>query len=282
MLKKFFVGAGLAVLLFLSVAAVKIYPFISEMSKFDVVEYDKNLTLIFGGGGNSAILVGEKEVLVIDSKIMSGKSKLFEFVKMKAGKKPIILVNTHLHRDHADGNSLYKEARIIAGAYSKEQWVEENGAEGLPTEWVKGTQEIPIGDETVVIKNVGQAHTHQDVIVFFKNRKMLFFGDILMNGMHPFLKSKNGSIIKNYFLRQNEALSEFQPKVVVPGHGKIGGIEIVHQFQAYLYDAKLVAENKVQFSQIDGKYYGWIAFPFKSGTGETVDYWKLELKKASP
>ena len=275
-MKKYFKILGLIVVLGLIIVGVKAFPFLKVMSEIEVVEYDKNLTLVLGGGGNSAILVGDKEVLVVDSKVASGKSKLFELVKQKAGDKPIILVNTHLHGDHAKGNPLYKGNTIIAGAYTKEEWVKENGEDGLPTEWLKDTKEIQVGDETVILKNVGQAHTYHDVVVFFKNRKMLFLGDMLMIGMHPFLKEKNGSKITLYIEKTNLAMLEFQPEKIIPGHGRIGGKELVDEFHTYFADTKSVAEGKSELGAIEEKYKDWISFLHMSGTSATVKYWKKE------
>ncbi|MCE9501604.1 MAG: MBL fold metallo-hydrolase [Leptospira sp.] len=278
-MKKSILIATAILFLLIIFTVVKIYPFISAMSKFEVVEYDKNLTLVFGGGGNTGILTGEKEVLVIDSKIMGGKSKLFELVKQKAGNKPIILVNTHLHADHSQGNSLYKGNTIIAGAYTKEQWIAENGEEGMPTEWVKDSKEIQVGDETVIIRNKGQAHTYNDTVVFLKKRKILFFGDLLMIGMHPFLKKKDGSSITLYLKKQNETMDEFQPEKIVPGHGRTGDAELVKEFQEYFTDTKSVAEGKSEPDKIEEKYKHWIPFLSMSGTRETINYWREELKK---
>ncbi len=262
----------------LIIIIIKVYPFMKFMNSFEVVEVDKNLTLALGGGGNSAILMSDKEVLVVDSKIMGGKDKLFALVKEKAGNKPIILINTHLHADHAGGNGLYKGNTIIAGAYTKEQWIEENGeGDGLPTEFLKDKKEIQVGEETVIIQNMGQAHTYNDVVVFFKNRKMLFMGDMLMIGMHPFLKENNGSKISLYLEKLNKALEEFQPEKIVPGHGRVGGKELVAEFQTYFAETKSVAEGKLELSAIEDKYKDWIPFLSMASTEATVKYWKKEL-----
>lgn len=276
-MKKYFKILGLVVVLGLIIVGVKAFPFLKVMSEIEVVEYDNNLTLVLGGGGNSAILVGDKEVLVVDSKVASGKSKLFDLVKQKSGNKPIILINTHLHGDHTKGNPLYKGNTIIAGAYQKEDWVKENGEDGLPTEWLKDTKEIVIGDETVILKNVGQAHTFNDVVVFFKNRKMLFLGDMLMIGMHPFLKENHGSKIALYIEKTNLVMAEFQPEKIIPGHGRVGGKELVDELQTYFADTKSVAEGKSELTAIEEKYKDWISFFHMSGTSATVKYWKKEL-----
>jgi hypothetical protein len=61
----------------------------SKMKVVNINKYDESLTLVMGGGGNSGILVGEKDVLVIDTKMMEGSKKLFDIVKEKANGKKI-------------------------------------------------------------------------------------------------------------------------------------------------------------------------------------------------
>lgn len=261
----------------LIVLFIKVFPFLKFMNQYEVAEYDKNLTLVMGGGGNSAILIGEKEVLVVESKISSGKDKLYALVKEKAGSKSILLVNTHFHSDHAGGNELYKGNTIIAGAYTREDWIAENGDLGIPTEWIKEKKEIQIGNETVILQNIGQAHTRNDMIVYFKNRKMIFMGDLLMIGLHPFLKEKDGSRIANYLEKQNKILQEYEIEKVIPGHGPIGGKELIQTFQTYFFDTKTVAEGKSDLKQVEEKYKDWVSFLSMASTEATVNYWKKEL-----
>ncbi|MDX1958272.1 MAG: MBL fold metallo-hydrolase [Leptospiraceae bacterium] len=274
---------SIAIILVIIVLLVGLYfrflnPFFSKMSEYSVQEIDPNLTLIFGGGGNSAILTSDTQVLVIDTKMMGGAKKLFEKVQEIAKNKSIIIINTHLHGDHTFGNSLYKNATIIAGAYTEEQWKDENGSDMMPTEWIKDSKELQIGDETVVIKNMGQAHTYNDLVVYFKKRKILFFGDLVMTNFHPFFKLKDGSIIQEYYKKQNQTLVEFAPEKIVPGHGPMGGEEVVKNFQLYLDEMRSVAEGKLDKSFVQRKYKDWPEFLHMSGVNPSIQYWKDELK----
>jgi glyoxylase-like metal-dependent hydrolase (beta-lactamase superfamily II) len=65
---------------------------------------------------------------VIDTKLKEGAKSFYDTVIKIAGKKPIVIVNTHIHSDHVEGNSMYQGQTIIAGAnYDHEQWIKENG-----------------------------------------------------------------------------------------------------------------------------------------------------------
>src|ERR1700722_6410072 len=68
-----------------------ITPFMKTMKTTTVINYDKQLTLVLGGGGNSGILVCDSAVLVIDTKMDEAADSLAQMVKTLAGNKPIII-----------------------------------------------------------------------------------------------------------------------------------------------------------------------------------------------
>ena len=96
MKKKIFIGSGIALLVVLIGAVVIFYPAIRFMTQKEVIQVDPGLTLMLGGGGNSGVVIGDSAVVVIDTKMMGNGEDLYKFAKEKAGKKPIIVINTHL------------------------------------------------------------------------------------------------------------------------------------------------------------------------------------------
>ena len=68
------------------------------------ISKDNNLNIYLGGGGNSGVLVSDSAVVVIDTKMMGNAKDLYNIAKSKAGDKPIIVINTHYHSDHTNGN----------------------------------------------------------------------------------------------------------------------------------------------------------------------------------
>src|ERR1039457_5187254 len=117
------IGIIILILIVVGVTAYFVYirPFMKKMEVTNVVQYDKELTLVLGGGGNSGILVSDSLVIVIDTKMDDAAEQLYKQVKQLAGNKPILVVNTHYHPDHTKGNKLFKGQSIIAGGnYTKE------------------------------------------------------------------------------------------------------------------------------------------------------------------
>ncbi len=86
-----------------SLYRIYVYPFKQYMRATKVISYDKNLTIILGGGGNSGILTSDSLVLVIDTKQDEGAKMLHDTVMKIAAGRPILVINTHLHKDHSSG-----------------------------------------------------------------------------------------------------------------------------------------------------------------------------------
>ena len=164
----------------------------SKFMTFETVEHDPQLEIFLGGGGNSIVLTSEdgSTALVVDTKMARAAKELRKKVKTPQ----IIIVNTHAHPDHTGGNGLYAGAHVISCAYTNEQWHSMAGKIAFPDETIPigGEKVLQIGSETVHIRNIGRAHTWQDIVLFLEKRKLLITGDLLFLDMHPVLKAGDG------------------------------------------------------------------------------------------
>jgi glyoxylase-like metal-dependent hydrolase (beta-lactamase superfamily II) len=279
-MKKFFIRLVLlisvlgltAVTLFL----IYVYPFMTAMKKVTTIKYDPQLTLMLGGGGNSGILVSDSVVLLIDTKMNEAADSLYKTVKELAGNRPVIVVNTHIHKDHTGGNKFYEGQTIIAGGnYDKAFWIKECGEKGLPTVWLKDSLMLKIGDETVTILNLSwNAHTQSDVFVYLQNRKMLFGGDVILNRQAPAMFSRYKANGYGY-LRAFEYLPrQFEISTVVPGHGEAGGIEVINDFKDFFTDMKVASLDQAREKELLAKYKDWNQIPFIMSPGATEKFFK--------
>ena len=278
LLRKTLKGIGI-ILLLLIIAAVSLYfiyvrPFMQKMKVTSTVKYDKELTIVFGGGGNSGILTSDSLVIVIDTKMNDAAEALYKTVKELAGSKPILVVNTHIHPDHSGGNKFYKGQTIIAGGnYTKEQWLKEEGEESLPTKFLKDKMDIKMGDDTVTIFNLGKSiHTASDVMVYLHKRKMLFAGDVILNKNAPALF---GTADPDGYVTEMDWLpKQFNIQKIVPGHGEIGGMEVINSFRQYFVDMKAAAMDGSKEDSLIAKYKDWNQIPIVMSTGATIRFIK--------
>ncbi|MBS1684181.1 MAG: MBL fold metallo-hydrolase [Bacteroidetes bacterium] len=284
-IKRLLIRIGL-LLVVLAITAGVLYliylrPFMNHMMVMETVHPDPQLTLVTGGGGNSGILTSDSAVLVVDTKMNKGATAFYEEVKKIAGNKPIIIVNTHIHSDHAKGNALYKGATIIAGArYDKEQWASENGPGTLPGVWVSDSLILHLGDETVTILNLGfDAHTQSDVVVYLHNRQLLFTGDLVLNQQSPALFGRYCSSGRGYLAAFDTMESRFAIKTVVPGHGPIGGRDVIDTYRTFFQDMYVAALDHEKKPQLLTKYNTWWQIPFMMSPDATISYIEKEKQK---
>ena len=75
-----------------------------SVNALEVEKVKDNLYVIKGGGGNSAVFISGKGVVVVDAKLPGWGAPLQEKIKSLTDKPVIMVINTHSHADHTSGN----------------------------------------------------------------------------------------------------------------------------------------------------------------------------------
>lgn len=281
-LKKVFKWIGIVVLIFAAIAftlyLIYLRPFIQKMKVVSTVQYDKGLTIVTGGGGNSGILSSDSLVIVVDTKMDDAAKTFYEQVKQIAGNKPILVINTHFHPDHVGGNKFFKGSEIIAGGtYTKEEWLKEADQESLPTMWLTGKKDIKMGEDTITVLNLGKGvHTAGDLVVYSHQRKLLFGGDVILNKQNAIIMGKGRA--EGYLWAFDTLQTIFDIQHVVPGHGAFGGNEVIKNFENYFKDMKLAATDATQKKALTSKYEDWGCLPVMMSPNATIRAFKREMK----
>jgi len=270
--KKILIGIALILVLLIAGGAMYLYPAYTFFFQTETQMVDKDLTLVLGGGGNSGILITDKAVVVIDTKMSGDAENLYNLVREKAARKPIFVINTHYHGDHVKGNHFYKGSRIYIGNYYKDFIQKEVGPDDMPTDYVKDSLVLDLGNETVMMFDLGQAHTFHDVVVYLKNRRLLFSGDLIFHHINPFLKNESGADVDKWTVALNVILNKFELEKVVPGHGATGGKELVWSMADYFGDMKIAAQDPSRAGELKAKYKDWVELPMMTSPQATIDY----------
>lgn len=263
------IAAVAVVLIIGAVVYIGYLPFLRQ----ETVRYDDNLTIMLGGGGNSVVLADSigSRVLVVDTKMGKPAGKLNAAVRQRYPDAEIVVVNTHLHADHTGGNTLFENARFIAGAYTDEQWRTNAGGAPLPQERIEPATGVVarIGGELVEIRNVGQGHTWHDLIVYLHDRKMLITGDLLFNGLHPAMFPEVGTDGDRWIAALEVLLEDYPADMIVPGHGPLTGRETLERMRAYFVDIRDAANDPARFAEVKKRYRSLRPIPGMSSFGKT-------------
>ena len=207
---------------------------------------------------NTGFVVGSDGVLAIDASSTERRTRSFlAAISSVTGEKVRILVNTHHHGDHTNGNCLFDDALIVAHTKCREQVLGQSvgGFEQIfgPVEW--GNLEISapvltfeervdlhVDDVRVELDFAGgPAHTTGDVVAWLPDAGVLFAGDLVFDGGTPFvlMGSVAGSITALHRIRNFGALT------IVPGHGGICGPDRIDSVEAYLRYVQTLALDGV-------------------------------------
>jgi glyoxylase-like metal-dependent hydrolase (beta-lactamase superfamily II) len=162
----------------------------------------------------------------------------------------------------------------IAGEYSKEQWNVDSGNSRYPDVLLKVGEEkvIQIGKEKAHIRNMGQAHTMNDLVVYFENRKLLATGDLIFFKTHPVLMAKSGSSVKLWIRALDDLYNRYNVKTLVPGHGKVSDRTALIGVKDYFVSIGDSIGKPEKQAELKKKYKDYFSLPFMSGFDRTLKY----------
>jgi glyoxylase-like metal-dependent hydrolase (beta-lactamase superfamily II) len=275
-MKKIFLFTGFILLFSCIVMGIIHRKELASRMSVQVVQYDPQLKILFGGGGNSIILTSEdgSKALIVDTKMKEASRT----VKENTQAKEITIVNTHLHHDHTGGNALFPQAVLIAGNYSKAQWEKATDKSRYPDQTVAIGEEkvLSIGSETVHVRNMGQAHTSNDVVVYLEKRRLLVTGDIVFISMHPVLLVQTGTRVDSWIKVLDTLDHSYQIEALIPGHGKFSDKKILLVMKDYFLSIGDSIGKPGKQALLKEKYKGYYSIPGMSGFEKTLAFIEKE------
>ncbi|MDD6159682.1 MAG: MBL fold metallo-hydrolase [Oscillospiraceae bacterium] len=166
-----------------------------------------------GGTQFLYLLEGEEKALLVDTGYAVGG--LREFVE-KLTDKPIEVVNTHYHPDHAGGNGEWERVMMSAGApldfKSMARTVGDPNALPHPDYekvYLEDGDTIDLGGRVVEVLRVEDAHSHSSLYLLDRTERLIIMGDEMDAWqVMMFENSNDPELKKNY--TQDQLLRSFR------------------------------------------------------------------------
>ena len=211
---------------------------------------------------NIGVVGGSEAVLVVDTGIGTANAEqVLAFARDVAKGRRLCLTTTHFHPEHAFG------AQVFAGEAT--YLVNRGQATDLATkgpgylEMFRGLGEtiarrldgvrvptpdviydehtLDLGGRTVRLRPTGRGHTKGDQVVEVPDAGVLFTGDLAETGqfaIFPWFPPHDTDVSGTGWLAVLDRLAATAPRVVVPGHGDVGGPAVLTDVRDYLRELR--------------------------------------------
>lgn len=197
------------------------------------------------GGGNVGLLVGEQHIVMIDDTMAPTAPALLAVADAAAGRSIDFVINTHVHGDHLGGNALLADtgAVIVAHDNIRKRLLADpspaGGAAGLPVITFADGMTFHVNDYEAHVAHVERAHTDGDAIIHFKNANVIHAGDLMFNGMFPFIDLDRGGTVDGYIAGAQKiyGIADDDTRIIA-GHGPLATKADLGVFIEMLVDAR--------------------------------------------
>ncbi len=203
---------------------------------------------------NNGWIMFEDYVLVIDANFPAGAKLIISKIRALTEKPIRFAFDTHHHGDHAYGNQVFVDNGGVPVAHTgviEEMKRYETGYYAhAPGRWeaaakdradLRNTKLKPPsvlfskdlvfddGKHRAELMHLGVAHTHGDAVAWLPKERILFTGDVCVNG--PYNYVGDGDVGK--WLATLDLARKLDPKIVCTGHGPRSNGTVLEDQQAF-------------------------------------------------
>ena len=179
-------------------------------------------------GGNISLLVGDERVVLIDDGLEPLAPVLIQ-VAADIARRPIdFIINTHVHLDHTGGNAALADTGAVVFAHDNirgrmlANLDEYGGPDKLPLITFADSVTFHINGLEAFVFHIENAHTDGDAAIRFRDVNVIHAGDVMFNGIFPYIDLDNGGSVSGYIAGQQKimALAD-ENTIIIPGHGPL-------------------------------------------------------------
>ncbi|BDX37869.1 beta-lactamase [Tenuifilaceae bacterium CYCD] len=178
---------------------------------------------------NGIILTNNNEAFLFDTPFTNEHTKeLLDFITDSLRLKAIGFVPNHWHNDCVGGVEYLKS--IGVKTYANQLTIDILKEKGLPYPEIgfKDSLQLFLGNKEILCYYLGAAHSMDNIVVWISSEQILFAGCMAKNIDSKNLGNTADGDLKAYPTTIQKVIDKFpNAKIVIPGHGNFGGIELL-------------------------------------------------------
>ncbi|MFJ9616002.1 MBL fold metallo-hydrolase [Streptomyces noursei] len=212
---------------------------------------------------NIGVIGGKHAVLVVDTGLgPENAESVLAFARDHARGRKLYLTTTHFHPEHAFGAQVFAgEATFLVNRAQADDLADKGDGylamfrglgptvarrlEGVrvPTPDVvyEESHDLDLGGRVVRLRAVGRAHSRGDQVITVPDAEVLFTGDLVETGrfaVFPWFPPHDTDVSGLRWIEVLARLVAAAPRIVVPGHGDVGGTQRVEDVLDYLRELR--------------------------------------------
>lgn len=178
-------------------------------------------------GGTVGWLVNARGVAVVDTQFPAEARALLAGLQERSRNRGVdVLLNTHHHGDHTGGNGVFRGVarRVVAHGMADQHMrrAPQPPQQAQPAQQPPAQQPSPqqlqpappeplypdttfthswsteVGDERIVARHHGRAHTSGDAVITFERANVVHMGDLAFHRRHPVVDRAAGASMRNW------------------------------------------------------------------------------------
>jgi cyclase len=188
-----------------------------------------------GRGANTGAYIGEKEVLLIDSKQDSASvAQVLEAIRKLTNNPVTRLVNTHADGDHVFGNRFQPAGVTFIAHENCQKEFFMPSMSGVPSDWnnpalkaflpsvtYRDRLDLQVGAKRIELHYFGVGHTTGDTVVYFPDEKTAFIGDQIFTARVQLIHAYKGGSAFGEVAALEKMLSTLDARKFVCGHNDV-------------------------------------------------------------
>jgi cyclase len=211
------------------------------------------------GGGNIGVITDPSGAFMIDAMDERSAPQIRTALNaLPGGDKIRILINTHWHSDHTDGNKVFGPGSVVIAhenvrsLLAKPQTMMGQQTQALPAaalQTITYSDKLTLwmGKTPIRLVHYPNGHSNGDTVVFIDEYKTIHMGDMFFHGMFPFLDVANGGNIENWVRQLDTIMATLPADIkIIPGHGPLVGIAELKSFRQMLFDSADVVRKQMK------------------------------------
>ena len=190
-------------------------------AKLSTLKLTDSLSVISGAGGNVAVLIGPDGKVLVDTSFATSAPQLKAALGALSNDTLRMVINTHWHFDHTDGNPWMRHTGALIFAHENTRLrlsqahdmpdlhmhFDPSPADALPQQTFTDQATLYFNRETLARRYYPPAHTDSYILIHFTEANVIHAGDILFNGRYPLMDYTTRGNIDGMIAAANRTLS---------------------------------------------------------------------------